>query len=361
MKICLIGKNLSNLLLAKVLANKNLNIDIIYNYEDKKRYISRTIGISKSNYNFLLKNDKSMKIHSWPIEKIKIFNDKKNLKESFEFNNKKKEIFFLIKYDEIYQHLNKSIKYNKNIKFTKLNNKKNENYFINNDKYNLIINSDVNSQVSKKFFQKKVEKNYYSIAYASIINHKKIKNNVAIQIFTKFGPLAFLPLSNTKTSIVFSVINKTKKNSKQIINLIKKFNLNYKIIKFEEFEKFNLKFSMLRNYYFKNILCFGDLLHKIHPLAGQGFNMTIRDTEILSNLIEEKIKLGLDLDNSILEDFEKKNKHLNYLFGYGVDLIYEFFKTDNKFNNIFSSSLFNLFKKQKFINKYATYFADKGI
>ena len=34
MKICLIGKNLSNLLLAKVLANKNLNIDIIYNYED---------------------------------------------------------------------------------------------------------------------------------------------------------------------------------------------------------------------------------------------------------------------------------------------------------------------------------------
>ena len=118
---------------------------------------------------------------------------------------------------------------------------------------------------------------------------------------------------------------------------------------------------MLRNYYFKNILCFGDLLHKIHPLAGQGFNMIIRDTEILSNLIEEKIKLGLDLDNSILEDFEKKNKHLNYLFGYGVDLIYEFFKTDNKFNNIFSSSLFNLFKKQKFINKYATYFADKGI
>ena len=94
MKICLIGKNLSNLLLAKVLANKNLNIDIIYNYEDKKRYISRTIGISKSNYNFLLKNDKSMKIHSWPIEKIKIFNDKKNLKESFEFNNKKKKYFF---------------------------------------------------------------------------------------------------------------------------------------------------------------------------------------------------------------------------------------------------------------------------
>ena len=35
-----------------------------------------------------------------------------------------------------------------------------------------------------------------------------------------------------------------------------------------------LKFSLLRNYSFKNILSFGDLLHKVHPLAGQGFNMT---------------------------------------------------------------------------------------
>ena len=38
---------------------------------------------------------------------------------------------------------------------------------------------------------------------------------------------------------------------------------------------------------FKNILSFGDALHKIHPLAGQGFNMTVRDAKILSDLINK--------------------------------------------------------------------------
>ena len=38
-----------------------------------------------------------------------------------------------------------------------------------------------------------------------------------------------------------------------------------------------ISFEMLRNYTHDNILAFGDLIHRIHPLAGQGFNMTIRD------------------------------------------------------------------------------------
>ena len=31
----------------------------------------------------------------------------------------------------------------------------------------------------------------------------------------------------------------------------------------------------------------GDGLHKIHPLAGQGFNMTLRDIKILSKVLDE--------------------------------------------------------------------------
>ena len=40
-------------------------------------------------------------------------------------------------------------------------------------------------------------------------------------------------------------------------------------------------------------MAFGDSLHKIHPLAGQGFNMTLRDIKILSNIIQNRIDLGL--------------------------------------------------------------------
>ena len=64
-----------------------------------------------------------------------------------------------------------------------------------NKKYDLIINSDFKNQISKKYFYQKYSKNYNSTAYTTIINHKLCKNKSAAQIFTKFGPLAFLPIS----------------------------------------------------------------------------------------------------------------------------------------------------------------------
>ena len=81
-------------------------------------------------------------------------------------------------------------------------------------------------------------------------------NKLAYQIFTKIGPIAFLPCSNKQTSIVFSILNKEKKNisDKIILNLINKYNKNYSIKSFTKLEKFELNFHYLKNYYYKNIL-----------------------------------------------------------------------------------------------------------
>ena len=84
-------------------------------------------------------------------------------------------------------------------------------------------------------------------------------------------------------------------------NLAKKYNPTYIINKINTWNRFKLKSSILRNYYNDNILAFGDLLHKIHPLAGQGFNMSLRDIKLLSDLIDKKINLGLDLDSSLCQ------------------------------------------------------------
>jgi len=358
MKICLIGKNLTNLVLAKNLSNKNLDVDILFESKKEKKFSQRTLAISKENFNFLLEINNKMKIAAWPVKNIKIYSDKNISKELLEFKNKKKENFFLVKYIDIFNSFEKLCKENKNIKLKKLNYQSKTKKYSLEKKYNLIINSDKNSE----FNYNKIEKNYNSFAYTGILNHeKKHTNNEAIQIFTKFGPLAFLPLSKTKTSIVFSITNNIKINDSQIFGLIKKYNLKYKIKNINELEKANLKFFMPRNYINKNTLFFGDILHRIHPLAGQGFNMTIRDIKILSSLIDEKIELGLELDESLFYDFQKKTKHLNYIFGVGIDFIYEFFKIDNKINNLLSNSIFSVFGKNKLLKKYANLIADKGI
>jgi len=356
MKICLIGKNLTNFVLAKNLSNKNLDVDILFKSKSQKKLSQRTLAISKENFNFLLKINNRMKIHSWPVKNIKIYSEGSNSKKLIEFKNKSRENFFLVKYIDILQSFEKICKNNRNIKLKKLSNKSKKSFLKKN--YKLIINSNKKENYSYN----KIEKNYNSIAYTGILNHEfKKENNEAMQIFTRYGPLAFLPLSETKTSIVFSISNKFRVNDLQISDLIKKYNQSYKIKKFTKFEKANIKFFMKRNYFYKNILFFGDVLHTIHPLAGQGFNMTIRDIKILSSLIDEKIELGLELDESLFHDFQKKTKHLNYAFGVGIDFINEFFKIDNKINNLLSNSIFSVLGKSKLLKKYANLIADKGI
>ena len=90
----------------------------------------------------------------------------------------------------------------------------------------------------------------------------------------------------------------------------------------DKIQSFDLKSVSLRSYYHNNILAFGELLHKIHPLAGQGFNMTIRDIKILSKIIEKKLDLGLPIYSSINTEFENNSKYKNLIFSNGIDLIY---------------------------------------
>jgi len=174
--------------------------------------------------------------------------------------------------------------------------------------------------------------------------------------------LAFLPYSKYQTSIVFSY-NKPniKISDSEIKTLISNYNKFYKINSFSVFEKFNLNFSTSKNYYHNNLLCFSDNLHKIHPLAGQGFNMTLRDIKKLSQIIDERINLGLPLDSFVLKEFCNKTKHINQLFSTGIDLIYEFFKLENKIDNNYANQFVKYFANNKFFKNQVPKFADKGL
>ena len=66
------------------MANKNLNVDIVYNNKNVKKFTQRTLAISKNNFEFLLKTNKKMNISAWPVKNIKIFSDQKNSKEELQ-------------------------------------------------------------------------------------------------------------------------------------------------------------------------------------------------------------------------------------------------------------------------------------
>jgi len=362
MNICLIGYGIPSLVLANILANRNIKISIFNDSKLKNKSNTRTLGIAKKNIEFLKEEKINLDNISWPINNIKIFNESNNDKEILNFGPVKDKLFSIIKNYQFINLLEKKTKKNKLIKLVKKNKNSFLNSIINNkNKFDLIINFDSSNKISKEIFFRRDLKNYNSEAHTTLIKHQKFENKLAHQIFTKIGPLAFLPYSSNETSVVFSIFKKNKDISeKEIIELIKKYNQKYIIKSFSKIEKFNLKGSVLKNYYYKKILCFGDNIHKIHPLAGQGFNMTLRDIKILSKIIDNKIYLGLPIDQSVLKEFETKTKHFNYLYASSIDFIHEFFKIDNKFNNFYSDKIFYFLEKNYLFKKFSTKFADTG-
>ena len=97
---------------------------------------------------------------------------------------------------QLYNILEKSLKKNKY--FKKINLKKEKNCFEN---YDIVIVTDYFSSIAKKYFNKKIKKKYNNFAYATIIEHTNTLNDTATQIFTKNGPLAFLPVSKIRLQL----------------------------------------------------------------------------------------------------------------------------------------------------------------
>ena len=257
----------------------------------------------------------------------------------------------------MYQLLEKDLSKNKFFS-SKFSNEKNISFL---GKYELIINCDSSNFITNRYFSKKIIKEYNSNAYTTVILHDQISNDTAVQIFTKKGPLAFLPISNRETSVVYSVHNSNDSKDENIEQLIKDKNFKYKIKNIEKIQSFQLKSLNLRSYYHNNILAFGDLLHKVHPLAGQGFNMTIRDIKILLEIILKKLDVGLSLDSSVNLDFQKKLKHKNFIFSNGVDLIHEFFNLERKIKTSFMSKSVKFISSYPSVNKMFTKIADRGV
>ena len=375
-KICIIGGGLTGLITAIALSKLNLEIDLITGNANQNYQSNRTIAVSENNFDFLNKLNikKSLIKEMWPCSVMKLYTEIKNKKFSklFELNNenKQKKVFYMIENSKIMKLMTSKIRQIKSIsikshekiseiftsgllKSVKINNNK--------FKYNLIIvcTGNNSSLVKNLFSNQIIENSYKEISITTILNHSSLKNNTVRQIFLDNGILALLPISNTKTSIVWSIKeNMKEKNNFLLKKKIKFYVKNYlKDIKFAtNIEYKNLKF-LIRNKYFQDrTLLFGDALHVIHPFAGQGFNMTLRDLASLEKILNKKINLGLDIGSlDILSEFSDELKPRNFAFSVGVD----FLKNSLSFKKLRNNAL-KILNRSNFAKDIFFNIANKG-
>ena len=206
MNICVIGDGLISLTLAKTLINNKINVFMYCKNNKKTSSNNRTIGITSNNLDFFQKEIIKIKKNLfWGIEQIEIYNEQNKKEKILNFEEPKRTLFSIIRNNDLYDLLSRNLEKSNNFKKIIIKNKFFYKKIIKNNKYDLIINCDGTNEISKKYFFRKILKNYESKAYITIINHNRIQNKKAIQIFTKHGPIAFLPISRNQTSIIYSI------------------------------------------------------------------------------------------------------------------------------------------------------------
>ena len=182
------------------------------------------------------------------------------------------------------------------------------------------------------------------------------------QYFLKEGPLAILPFKKNMFSLVWSIPNDLFKDDIKILIKNKlKFIFNKKAkIKILSLQSFPLYLNLKTKYFKKNILILGQGIHSIHPIAGQGFNLILRDIKKLSEIIEKNLNLGIAIkDSYILKEFYESRNPENILIGLGNDLVHNFFKK-NELTDPIKRNLLNSINKYEFVRRISQIISDKG-
>ena len=372
-KICIIGSGLTGLTTALVLSKLNIEIDLIAKFKSNEELLdNRTTAISPSNYDFLLKFlDKKDSRLFWPSIKIDLYHEESGQYHHFmNFERNGKNLMYIVQNSKLIKIILKKIKNQKKVKIIntevrKVDEKKSavflKNKTINYDSIFLCVGR--RSQLTKELIGKRiVNDDLNDIAFTSIIKHNLNITN-SKQYFLKEGPLAILPINKKEFSLVWSVSKNYKldimedlirEKLKRILGLDKKINIS-------KIDFFPISFNFNVNFLKKNVLILGEGSYNIHPVAGQGFNLILRDIKKLFEYIREYQSLGLQIkDSRILEKFIYSRKPENLLFGLGINFTNKFFK-HNQNTSLLKEIILKDIDKFKFLKKLSLKISDKGI
>jgi 2-octaprenyl-6-methoxyphenol hydroxylase len=183
---------------------------------------------------------------------------------------------------------------------------------------------------------------YRQSGLAATVGHERPHHGRAVEHFLPSGPFAMLPLSaggrhGHRSSIVWTERSENvpallSLDAEDLLAEIEmRFGLELGEISLESpLSAHPLGFGMARAFVAERIALLGDAAHLIHPIAGQGLNLGLKDVAALAEAIVDAARLGLDVGGSeVLEAYEKGRRFDTVAMGVVTDGLNRLFSNDS--------------------------------
>ncbi len=171
------------------------------------------------------------------------------------------------------------------------------------------------------------QRDYQQRAIVAAVTTAQPHQQLARQRFLPGGPLAFLPLVDGRSSIVWSTASA---HAEQLLGLDDagfcralgsvSSGMLGEILASSPRAAFPLHMQLARRYQAPRLLLLGDAAHQVHPLAGQGLNLGLRDVRRLTEVLSWAALGELDLGASaVLRRYERPQRSENWLAAHAFD------------------------------------------
>ena len=181
-----------------------------------------------------------------------------------------------------------------------------------------------------------ISRNYDQSGIVMTLQHERPHNGVAEEHFMPSGPFATLPLTGNRCSLVWTERTGRVKTYLSMSNeeLIEEIELRFGLKRghltlLDRPKAFPLRIGMARRFIGPRLALVGDAAHLVHPIAGQGLNLGLRDVAALAELISDAVGLGLDCGAAtVLEDYERTRRFDTVLMAGLTDALNRLFSND---------------------------------
>ena len=177
---------------------------------------------------------------------------------------------------------------------------------------------------------------YAQTGIVATIAHEREHNGVAHELFLPSGPFAILPMTGKRSSIVWTERNDLAPAFLKMgdeafaAEVAKRFGNHWGWTRPEGPRwSYPLSLHLALSYTAPRLALAGDTAHGIHPIAGQGLNLGLRDVAALAEVLVEAKRLGLDIGSSaVLARYQSWRRFDNVVLAASTDVLNRLFSNN---------------------------------